>query len=142
MVLDLCAGTGGLGIEALSRGARFCSFAERDRQALNAIRRNLAATGLSEQAAILSRDVISSLHGLIARKDRFDLILFDPPYQSDLYGQVPALVDTGNLLNDNGLLVIEYSVHHPLPPCKGRLVCRDTRIYGDTVLDFYTMGDV
>ena len=137
-VLDICAGTGALGIEALSRGAGSCTFIERDRQALDALRRNLSAAGMLDRSSISSVDAPAALRGLGASGAAFDLIFFDPPYQSDLYASVPPLVAGSRLLAPEGIMVIERASRStPLPDCAG-LIQSDSRRYGDTVLEFFT----
>ena len=80
-VLDLFAGTGSLGIEALSRGAGHVTYVESARPALLALRRNLAALGFSDRARVLKSEVLRGLEMLAARGERFDLVLLDPPYR-------------------------------------------------------------
>ena len=79
-VLDLFAGSGALGIEALSRGAARCTFVEHDRAALAAVRANLEATGLAGRAEVVSGDAHRALTSFSAAGRRFDLALLDPPY--------------------------------------------------------------
>ncbi len=83
-VLDLFAGTGSLGIEALSRGAKRAFFVEKGRQAVALIQRNLAACGFSAEAEIFPKEVHRALGILMGREEIFDLILMDPPYQKGL----------------------------------------------------------
>jgi 16S rRNA (guanine966-N2)-methyltransferase len=84
-VLDLFAGSGALGIEALSRGARHCTFVEQARPAVDAIRANLAATGLADQATVVSADVTTWLP---RNRSVFDLALADPPYAFDGWAEL------------------------------------------------------
>lgn len=139
-VLDLFAGSGALGIEALSRGAASCVFVERDRKALAAIRANLAATGLAERATVEAADVLSYLERLRRHRDDgklasgaaasrgddalFDLALVDPPY---------AFADWDRLLAalPASLAVLESNRPVPLPP--GWESVRERR-YGGTVV--------
>lgn len=138
-VLDLCAGTGGLGIEALSRGAASCCFVEHDRNALACLRKNLAATHMDEQAQLLEMDAVKALQLLAARKRRFGMIFFDPPYASGLYATVPEAVCNLNLLESGGLFVAECSSRDTLPERAGGLVKIDRRVYGDTALELFEM---
>ena len=90
-VLDLFAGSGALGIEALSRGAAHCTFVEQARPAITAVRQNLDALGLSEQATVVTMDVDRYVASAAAAR-RFSLALADPPYAYDGW---PALLDAG-----------------------------------------------
>lgn len=138
-VLDLCAGSGSLGIEALSRGAAHTVFVEKDRTTLQVLRTNLARTGFpAHQYEVLAIDCQQALKLLIRRQKMFSLVLFDPPYQSDLYQIVIAKVGSG-LLMAEGMLVAEtaarVSLPERLPPC----IRTDRRLYGDTALDFFML---
>jgi 16S rRNA (guanine966-N2)-methyltransferase len=138
-VLDLCAGTGGLGIEALSRGAASCCFIEHDRNALACLRKNLAAARCGDQAQLLEMEAGKALQLLAVRNRRFDMIFFDPPYASGLYATVPQAVCDLNLLDSGGLFVAECSSRDTLPERVGSLVKIDRRVYGDTALELFEM---
>lgn len=107
-VLDLFAGSGALGLEALSRGASSCVFVERDRDACRVIQANLEKLRLTG-AVIVSRDVAAALRDERARGRRFDLVLVDPPYGE--WGEhAPALSEhLPGLLADGALVVVETS---------------------------------
>ncbi len=138
LILDLFAGSGALGIEALSRGARHAVFVEKDRTALAALAKNLAATGFSARSTVLAVDVELALKRLQQNESCFNVVLLDPPYQSDLYTRTIAFAGT-YLMTPDGLLVAETAKRVALPekivPC-ARI---DYRVYGDTVLEFYAL---
>ena len=138
-ILDICAGTGSLGIESLSRGAAFCCFIENDRNALSALKKNISTVRYDSRADLLELDVFKALNMLAARRDQFDIVFFDPPYSSNLYVQVSETLSNRSLLKEGGLLVTESDVRNPLPDQVGKFAKSDSRIYGDTVLDFYTL---
>lgn len=100
-VLDLYAGSGALGIEALSRGAAKCMFVERDRRALDAIRSNVSHLGIADRANVLAGDVSTLLAGL----RQFDLVLADPPYGFDEWGRLLDLI--APCLTPDALVVAE-----------------------------------
>jgi 16S rRNA (guanine966-N2)-methyltransferase len=131
-VLDLFAGSGALGIEALSRGAARCTFVEHDREALATVRANLDATGLAGRAEVVSGDAHRALSSFAAAGRRFDLALLDPPYATAdwlrLLGALPA-----------HLAVVESDREVPLP--EGWVVVRSRR-YGGTVVIFARRGDL
>ena len=122
-VIDLFAGSGALGIEALSRGASHCTFVEPARPALEALRANLSATGLAADATVVP---VSAEAFLARRPDAVDLALCDPPYAFDGWG---ALLDA----LPAALVVCESD--RPIEPGQGWRVVR-TRRYGGTVVTF------
>jgi 16S rRNA (guanine966-N2)-methyltransferase len=132
-VLDLFAGVGALGIEALSRGAARAVFVERAAPALAALRTNLASLGLEAVARVVRGDAVTVAARLGHAGERFDLVLLDPPYAS---GQAEpalrALLASGALAPD-ATVVVETGRRHPVPPVPG-LRRVDERRYGDTVL--------
>ncbi|MEI6305617.1 MAG: 16S rRNA (guanine(966)-N(2))-methyltransferase RsmD [Deltaproteobacteria bacterium] len=138
-IIDICAGTGSLGIEALSRGAGSCCFIERDRNAVAMLKRNLAATYYTEQADILEMDVNKGLKHLALRGESFDIFFFDPPYLSGLYTTTAETLCRNSLIVEGGLFIAEASARNILPDRLNNLVKDDRRIYGDTALEFYVL---
>lgn len=136
-ILDICAGTGSLGIEALSRGAAACSFIELDRHALTLLEKNLAKAGLAERGECLLLEALKGLAALSLRKKLFDIVFLDPPYSSNLYVPVLEALSSLSLLSDGGLLVAECAVRNPLAERYGLLYRIDRRVYGDTALEFF-----
>jgi 16S rRNA (guanine966-N2)-methyltransferase len=133
-VLDLYAGSGALGIEALSRGAESVVFVERAAAALDALQRNLDALGLVERSAVMRCEVLVALRRLRSDpKIRFDLILADPPYGAEDLPEALASLVEGGLLAPAGMVVVEASRRHPVGVVAG-LECERERTYGDTVL--------
>lgn len=138
-VLDICAGTGSLGIEALSRGAGSGCFVEQDRRVLAVLERNLEATGFAARSQVVAVDCLKALRLLAAQGRRFDVAFFDPPYASALYTTVPEALGDLSLLADDGLLIVECAARNPLPERLGTLNRVDRRVYGDTALEFFTL---
>jgi 16S rRNA (guanine966-N2)-methyltransferase len=138
-VVDLYAGTGALGLEALSRGARHATFVECARSALEALRANVAALGLEREARIVPALVERSVE-ILSREGPFDLVLADPPYAlvrtGELADTLGALVGRGFLAED-ARVVVEHSRGDRSPSIEG-LSVSDARRYGDTVLTLYT----
>ena len=138
VVLDLFAGTGNLGIEALSRGARRAIFVEKGRQALRLIQRNLAQVGLEERSEILPKDANRAIGILKQRGERFDLILMDPPYEKGLIESTLMKLNFNPIYHKDSILVIEHNRREPLPPVLGGWdVVRQRRI-GDTMISILT----
>lgn len=135
-VLDLFAGSGSLGIEAISRGAVSATFVENSRNALEALRGNLSRCSFTEQADIIPLDAMLATR-LLAEKNRlFDLILLDPPYRTDNYQQLIE-ISGSRLLKPDGLIMAETSKKTILPEKIGTASRTDRRVYGDTALEFF-----
>jgi 16S rRNA (guanine(966)-N(2))-methyltransferase RsmD len=135
-VLDLFAGTGNLGIEALSRGAEESIFVEKGRQALRLIQRNLHQFGLEDQSEIIPKDVNRAIGILKQRGESFDVILMDPPYEKGLIQKTLMKLHSHPIYYDDSLLVIEHNRREPLPNhMEGWDLIRQKRI-GDTLISF------
>lgn len=134
-VLDLFAGTGALGLEALSRGAPSVTFVDHDRRAILALRRNLEVTGLQGRAQVLACDVREALRRL-PPPARFGWVFVDPPYASDLVEVTLGALDC-RLLAQGGVVVVEHDRRHEPPASHAHLHRTDLRYYGDTGLSFY-----
>ena len=135
-VLDLFAGTGALGIEALSRGAARAVFVERDGAALAALRANLRALGLGEDAAEVRRgDALAALRSASADAETYDLVLIDPPYRraGEIGGELPSAL--APLLSEQARVVVESDRRAPLELFWGE-VERERR-YGDTTITIH-----
>ena len=107
--LDLFAGSGQMGIEALSRGADCACFIEKDKKALDCIRHNLEHTQLTENAVVMAGDVLMSLRGLKGQK-AFDIIFMDPPYHLGTEQQVLNLIYESHILSREGYLIVEAAL--------------------------------
>lgn len=131
--LDLYAGSGALGIEAISRGAAEVTFVDKDPRVLAVLRANLTALGIASGASVAQGDVPAVVRRLGREKRRFDLVLIDPPYASDEPTRAfEALVDAAVLCPD-AMVVLERDRRHPSPRVAG-LSAVDERRYGDTVV--------
>lgn len=133
-VWDLFAGSGTIGIEALSRGAAECLFVERNRRHLRMIEENLIRTGLENRAELMGTDVGRALQVLFREKKRADLIFIDAPYQETNVPQVLQAIESFHLIRESGLLVLELFARSRLWPDDEPYM--DRRRYGDTVLAF------
>jgi 16S rRNA (guanine966-N2)-methyltransferase len=134
--LDLCAGTGAIGIEALSRGAAFVTFVDRSKKACALIEENLDNLGILEsQTDILGLDV-ENFTGR-EQKEGWDIVFFDPPYDSDYSLVLHEFGDRRSLLNQGGILIVEHHAKTVIPDEVGEL--RRWRILkqGDTWLSFF-----
>jgi len=134
-VLDLFAGSGALGLEALSRGASFVTFVDRSNSVLATVRENAAALGVAGQVALV-RGEASRVLRRIAPESAFDLVFLDPPYAGDhLGGALAGLVAAGVLAPD-ALVVAESDRRHAPGRIEG-LAAIDERRYGDTLITWY-----
>ena len=135
-VLDGYAGTGALGIEAISRGAARVTFVERDRRAQALIAENLAHCGVENGYAIIRATVARAIEDLrAAPPDPFDVMLFDPPYDEAPAG---VMASAGDLLAPRGVLVLEHARRRAAPDGAGRLVRVRQVTSGDSTLSFYS----
>jgi 16S rRNA (guanine(966)-N(2))-methyltransferase RsmD len=136
-VLDLFAGTGALGLEALSRGAAEVTFVERDRAALASLRTNLAGLGLSSRARVVAQETLAALDGLARAGERFDCVLLDPPYSGGLALRCVETLAPGGILSQNALLLVQAFHKTEVPARAGVLSQVWRRRYGETRLTLY-----
>ena len=136
-VLDGYAGTGAVGIEAISRGAAHVSFVEQNRRAAALITQNLAACGVEQGYTIHCGDVVSAL-GRLPKEERFDLILLDPPYDADNVAE--ALAAAAPRLASGGVLVLERATRRPIEAPAPLTRVRDVTS-GDSTLTFMTVRE-
>jgi 16S rRNA (guanine966-N2)-methyltransferase len=132
-VLDAFAGTGALGLEALSRGAAHVTFVESDRRAIALLRENITRCGAEGKCTILARDFLRT--GNLEPGTGFDLIVLDPPYDLDELQQVLDVASP--MLNAGGRLVLEHSRRRETPLTVGSLVRVRLLVAGDSALSFY-----
>jgi 16S rRNA (guanine(966)-N(2))-methyltransferase RsmD len=138
MVLDLFAGTGNLGIEALSRGAKRAVFVEKGRHALRLIQRNLTQFGLEERSELLPIDANRAIEILRQRRECFDLILMDPPYEKGLIEKTLMKLNSHQIYDKDSILIIEHHRREPLPRIINGWNLIRQRQMGDTVISFLT----
>jgi 16S rRNA (guanine966-N2)-methyltransferase len=141
--LDLFAGTGSIGMEAISRGAAICVFVDNREICTRIIRENLALCGFSDRAQVRRSDALLYLKQAAERKEQFDLIFVDPPYDAGLVESSLSLIAKGDILSEDGLLVVEArknSLEGNLTV--GGLVARRQAIYGDTMLTFFCKAEM
>lgn len=134
-VLDLFAGSGALGLEALSRGAEFAYFCDSDRAALRAVASNIKKLGFESRSKVYACPFEAALSALARAGERVDMVFIDPPYASGLHEKALCALQKGGVLAPGAILVAE---HDPAsPPCIPEgLVLYDSRRYGDVALAF------
>jgi 16S rRNA (guanine(966)-N(2))-methyltransferase RsmD len=131
-VLDLFAGTGQLGIEALSRGARECVFVDNNTQSLNLVRKNLELCQFT--APVVRADALDYLKHC----GKFDLVLLDPPYHEGLYNNVINSLFTFDILNDGGIILVESMRGESMPEAVSPYIKGKTYNYGKISLTVYS----
>jgi 16S rRNA (guanine966-N2)-methyltransferase len=138
-VLDLYSGTGALALEALSRGAAHATLVESSREALDALRANVASLGIGDHVRVVPSDVRAAVRRTARGAAPFDLVFADPPWALVDSGAAPrALAELvrGGALSPSATLVLEHAARSPPPDVEGLARC-ETRPYGDTALSFY-----
>jgi len=141
-VLDLFAGTGALGIEALSRGAERAFFVERDRAARRILEANLAMCGFSARARVLGVPADRALQDLKAARARFDGVLLDPPYKHGLLEQCLSRLGERDLLKSRAWVVAERHADEALGEEYGALRLTQNRLYGKTSLALFVVAEI
>jgi 16S rRNA (guanine966-N2)-methyltransferase len=140
-VLDLYAGSGALGIEALSRGAASATFVDSSASSVSVLKKNLVELAVLDRARVIRDDVLRTLRRLARMGECFDLVLADPPYDSEEPERLLVEPSLRVLLGKGGTLVLEFERRHSLPTPEG-LIAIDERRYGDTaVARFAIAGD-
>lgn len=138
--LDLFAGSGAVGIEALSRGAQFCYFNDSQKKALALIRENLRHCRLESNARIFSMDA-RPLLDLLSQEPglSFDIVYLDPPYDSAWYEPLMQQLQESGLLSDLAIVVVETDRKIRLPESIAQLVLVKNKVYGGTILWYYQL---
>jgi 16S rRNA (guanine(966)-N(2))-methyltransferase RsmD len=144
--LDLFAGTGAIGIEALSRGASSVVFVERERQPLRLLRDNLKSLELIDRSQVISQDVHRALDALRRGGRRFGLLFADPPYEGDGLDRLARSRQLGELLQPEGIVILERSRRRAAEPRltgggaapSADVLCLvGSKVYGETAFDWY-----
>jgi 16S rRNA (guanine966-N2)-methyltransferase len=139
-VLDLFAGAGGVGLEALSRGAAHATFVERDTRAVAALRANVETLGVAAQARVERADARAALERLAREDARFDIVFLDPPYEADAVTPTLERLGALPLLVADGVVIAQHLTKRAPPAENGRLTAFRTRRFGETTLTFFRAG--
>ena len=141
LFVDLFAGTGAIGIEALSRGAREAIFIESHAAGVRLIRQNLESLGIRDGAEVIEADAVRGLENLSARRLAADFVFLDPPYENgDDYVRVLDFLDASHLIAPRGLVIVEHRNSMELPERFDRLECSRILEQGDAALSFYRLA--
>lgn len=141
-VLDLFAGTGALGIEALSRGAESSVFVDNSKASIDRIRDNLKSTHLETNTEIIKAEYNFAIEKFSRINIKFDYIFVDPPYGKNLGVLAVEMISHKMVLSTHGFIVVESDIKDNMPEKIGQFFCFDRREYGRTVMSFFRLGDL
>jgi 16S rRNA (guanine(966)-N(2))-methyltransferase RsmD len=135
--LDLFAGAGSVGVEALSRGASHATFVERDPRAFAALQANIDTLGLGDAARCVRLDVDRALARLAAEGEQFAVVFLDPPYEPDLVTPTLTRLGDGTVLLSEAIVIAQHFTKRAPPERVGVLARSRTRRFGETTLTFF-----
>ena len=135
-VLDMFAGTGSLGLECASRGAKKVVFVEKFKETFVILQKNVELLGFSNISTLHQRDSYELTRSL-AKREKFDIIFVDPPYLNHMVEESVRLIEKYDLLKDTGVIVSKYDKSEPIYKPEERYELVDERKYGNTILGFY-----
>ena len=138
--LDLFAGAGGVGLEALSRGAAHATFVERDARAVAALRANVDALGVGDLTRVLRGDAVAELDHLARVGERFGLVFLDPPYGAGAVDATLARLGAGDVTAPGALVIAQHFTKRAPAPSAGALTAFRARRFGETTLTFFRSG--
>jgi 16S rRNA (guanine966-N2)-methyltransferase len=139
---DLYAGTGTVGFEALSRGARHAVFVEPDELRFKTIKGSVFALGFQDKSEVIKNEARGFLKKSVGRGEKYDIFFLDPPYQSDEIEKVLPIIGESNLLSERCIVIVEHFSKKKVPEAAGKLKRDKTYKYGDTMLTFYRKAEV
>lgn len=137
-ILDLFAGTGSMGIEAISRGARSATFVDDFASATELIKKNLKLCGFLDRARVIKSSAGSAIKMLSRRAEIFDIIFVDPPYQKNLVNPTLKVLVESTVLKPSSIIIIEHHPKEAVTPPPG-LQITDSRKYGQTMITFLSL---
>ena len=139
-VLDLFAGSGALGIEALSRGASQAVFCDNSLDSIKIIKSNIEKARVVDRSQIVSGDFKRCLRDMEAKNQSFDMIFVDPPYYEGLFEEVLDTIRSCKILKKDGIVIVEHDAKRPIGQVEGLEVYKEKK-YGITMLTFYCLED-
>lgn len=139
-VLDLFAGSGALGIEALSRGASQAVFCDNSLDSIKIIKSNIEKARVVDRSQIVRGDFKRCLRDMEAKNQSFDMIFVDPPYYKGLFEEVLDTIRSCKILKKDGIVIVEHDAKRPIGQVEGLEVYKEKK-YGITMLTFYCLED-
>lgn len=141
IVIDLFAGSGSLGIEALSRGAHKAYFIDNNRNSIRLIGQNLKKTGLIDDSEIIHMDASNAIIRLSKQRVKADIIFLDPPYLRGLIEPTLRTILFYNILQSDGIIIVEHDIKDRVPDNVHELKRHRTNRYGDVAISFYRLEE-
>jgi len=141
-ILDLFAGTGSLGIECLSRGAKNCIFVDKSKESIGIVKSNIKKARVENESTILNIDFKDAVKRLSVQKQKFDVIFMDPPYYENMFIDCLKSIDELSLLKEDGLVVVEHDTNDLFDDNIGRLYKSREKKYGNTTITFYKLEEL
>lgn len=141
-VLDLFAGSGGLGLECISRGAKLCIFCEKDKNTFSYLRQNVINLGFSSYCELYNHDAFFVLKKCSQRNLKFDIVFLDPPYGKGLIEKAIKSISDYNLLNKDGIIITEYDEKDILPDKIENFIKYRNEKYGRVRISFWTEEEI
>lgn len=140
-ILDLFAGTGSLGIECLSRGAKSCVFVDKSKDSISIVKSNIKKARVENESTILNTDFKDAVSRLSIQNQKFDIIFMDPPYYENMFIECLKSIDKLDLLVKDGIIVVEHDTKDLFENSVGRLHKSRDKKYGGTTLTFYKLEE-
>jgi 16S rRNA (guanine966-N2)-methyltransferase len=134
--LDLFAGSGSVGLEAASRGAQVVYFVEKNKQLVDVIKKNIQTCCLDQNCRIIAGDIDFGLHDLFRKKNEFDIVFADPPYNRELVEATLKSLSKYQVFRKDGIIVIQHSIKETFSELVDNVYQTDQRKYGDNALTF------
>jgi 16S rRNA (guanine(966)-N(2))-methyltransferase RsmD len=135
--LDLFAGTGGIGIEAYSRGAARIVFIDESANSIKVLRSNLDKLHISEKVEVYNTDYLAAINKLAYDNIKFDIIFIDPPYLKGYEQNALVQISECKVLSDDGIIIVEHDLTDKMPESAGNFILTRQKKYGKTMLSFY-----
>jgi 16S rRNA (guanine966-N2)-methyltransferase len=135
--VDLYAGTGTVGLEALSRGAEQAVFVEPDELRFGTIKKSTAEFGFRNRSMVIKEEALAFLKKAVEGRESFDILFIDPPYGSDEIDKVLPIIGGSGLLSEAGVVIVEHFSKKKVPETAGGLKMKKSYRYGDTMLTLY-----
>lgn len=140
IVLDLFSGSGALGIECISRGAKEAYFCDKSKESVKVLKSNIEKTRFNEKSHVMNEDYRSAIRKLAAKGLTFDLIFVDPPYYEGLFENVLKSIDDYGILSEDGIIVVEHDADIEMKDMGDLYVYKEKK-YGITMLTFYGLEE-
>lgn len=138
--LDLFAGSGSLGIEAISNYANHCYFVDNNKKAIEVLNSNIDNLNIHSKITIINKDYLDALKYFLDNNIKFDIVFLDPPYEFNVYSKITNYIVDNNLINDEGIIICEYNTDINCSCNKLKLL--KTRDYGNKKIDIYVYNNM